>query len=354
MTVRSHFIFWTFVFTAFLALVWLFKGVLLPFALGAVVAYLLNPLVQHLGKIKIGRGPAALLILTLFLAAIVSVFAALAPVLYNELRQLSEDLPGYIDRLWELAEPFAEKLQSYADQGGTEEAKALLKNNAGTAVNVAVQLLGGLAVGGRAVIDMISLLVIMPIVAFFMMKDWPRMTDWVCSLIPRHSEKEIMELFRQIDRKLSAFIRGQVSVALILATAYATALSLAGLKYGFLIGVSAGLLSVIPMVGSTLGLLAGIAVAWFQSGEWTFVAIVAGIFLVGQVIEGNFLTPKIVGNSIGLHPLWIFFALLAGGSLFGFLGLLIAVPVAAIISVLVAFAIKQYKNSPYYKGKKNG
>jgi predicted PurR-regulated permease PerM len=168
--------------------------------------------------------------------------------------------------------------------------------------------------------------------------------------MPREHKQTISDLLRQIDRKLSGFVRGQISVAFILALGYAIALSLAGLKYGFLIGFSAGLLSIIPMVGSTFGLLAGTLAAWIQVGNdnWMFIGLIAGIFIVGQLIEGNLLTPKIVGDKVGLHPLWIFFAILAGGSLFGILGMLLAVPVAAVASVLLAFGIRRYKSSSFY------
>jgi predicted PurR-regulated permease PerM len=158
-----------------------------------------------------------------------------------------------------------------------------------------------------------------------------------------------MKLLKEIDQKLSGFVRGQISVAVMLGIGYALALSIAGLKYGFLIGLGAGFLSVIPMVGSAVGLVVSVAVAWFQSGDMIFVLIIAGIFIAGQIIEGNFLTPKLVGDSVGLHPLWVFFALLAGGSLLGILGMFLAVPLAAVIGVLLSYAIYRYKQSPYYK-----
>ena len=167
--------------------------------------------------------------------------------------------------------------------------------------------------------------------------------------MPRHHKDTITDLLKKIDVKLAGFVRGQVSVAVILGVVYAVALSVAGLKYGFLIGLCSGLLSIIPMVGSTLGFFVSVLVAWFQTGEISYTAIIGGIFLAGQIIEGNFLTPKLVGNSVGLHPLWVFFALLAGGSLFGILGMLLAVPVAASAGVLINFAIKRYKDSSYYK-----
>ena len=151
--------------------------------------------------------------------------------------------------------------------------------------------------------------------------------------------------------KRQSFIRGQISVVFVLAALYALALSIAGLKYGFLIGLCAGLLCIIPMLGSIVGLFIAVIVAWFQAGDLTYMGMIAGIFVVGQIIEGYVLTPKLVGESIGLHPLWVFFAIMAGGSLLGIVGMLLAIPIAAIISVLLAFGLHQYKKSLYYKPK---
>lgn len=349
MTIRSHFFFWTLAAIGFVGFVVLFKSVLLPFVLGMIIAYLLNPLVNALGRLQISRGPASLFILLGFSTLTLSFFALLVPVLYRELSDFSRELPGYIDRLTEMVTPYSEKIQN---QDGVD-LKAVLRQNASAGLNAANQVLYGMAAGGLAVLNILSLLVITPIVAYFMMKEWINMTNWVKDLMPRDQKNTIMNLLDQINRKLAGFIRGQISVAFILGVMYALALTLAGLKYGLLIGFTAGLLSIIPMVGSIVGLVVGVLVAWFQSGAWSYVLIIAAIFLVGQAIEGNFLTPRLVGRSVGMHPLWIFFALLAGGALFGILGMLLAVPVAAVIGVLAIFGIKRYKNSAYYKSSKD-
>ena len=202
--------------------------------------------------------------------------------------------------------------------------------------------------GGQALLDIISVIVFMPVVAYFTMKEWPAITAWVCALVPRHVEGVVMDLLREMDQKVSGFVRGQVMVALMMGLVYAVVLSLAGLKYGFLIGLGSGFLSIVPMVGSAVGLVISVALAWFQAGTLSFVAMIAGIFILGQVVEGNFLTPKLVGESVGLHPLWIFFALLAGGSLLGVMGMFLAVPVAAVMGVLLGFSVKQYKASEFY------
>lgn len=344
----THMIFWACATTLFILTVLLFKAVLLPFVLGVAVAYLLNPLVNRFGDIGVARAPAALMILGGFLILASAFFGIISPILYRELAQFSKDLPEYIEKFWNIMSPVTALIDEYI--GGTDRTKLeeLLKQNSGSAVGAANYIVQRLAAGGQAVMDMISVAIFMPIVAYFMMKEWPFITRWISDLMPRHSQGVILGLLKQIDGKISGFVRGQISVALMLGVAYAIALSLAGLKYGFLIGLMSGVLSVIPMVGSAVGLVISVAVAWFQFGDLSFVMIIAAIFIGGQLIEGNILTPKLVGDSVGLHPLWVFFALLAGGSLLGVLGMFLAVPLAAVIGVLLTFALQRYKESPYY------
>jgi predicted PurR-regulated permease PerM len=210
-------------------------------------------------------------------------------------------------------------------------------------------IMGSVAAGGKFVVGAATTIALTPLVAFFMMVEWPRIVAWVEGLYPRQHAALIGNLLTKIDTKVAGFIRGQITVAFILGLIYALALAIAGLNYGFLIGICAGILSIIPLVGSTLGLVVSVVIAWFQTGDLVYTGIIAAIFLTGQFIEGNFLSPKIVGDSVGLHPLWIIFALLAGGSLFGIVGMLIAVPVAAVIGVLSGFAIERYKASPLYQ-----
>jgi predicted PurR-regulated permease PerM len=183
------------------------------------------------------------------------------------------------------------------------------------------------------------------------MKEWPSIVKWVEDLYPRQHDVVIRQLFNKMDKKISGFIRGQIIVAFSLGLFYAISLTIAGLNYGLLIGFIAGIFSIIPMVGSAIGLVVAVTVAWFDGGDIGYVAIILGIFLVGQFIEGNFLTPKVVGDSVGLHPLWIMFSLMAGGALFGVTGMLIAIPVAAIVGVLSGFFIDQYKLSGFYSNK---
>lgn len=349
MTTQKHFIFWGAAVALFLSFIFVFKTVLLPFVLGFAVAYLLNPVVVTLRKFGVPRGPAALLIIAIFFIALLGFLAAVLPLAYEQFLELSNDMPRYIDGVWQWLKPFADQLQAFTGRESAQSLEAFLKENTSSAIGFGKNVVKSLLEGGQAFLNVISVTIFTPIVSYFVIKEWNNISNWMVDLMPRDHKNTIMDLLKQIDAKLSGFIRGQITVAFILGITYAVALTIAGLKYGFLIGLLSGVLSVIPMVGSVVGLVVSVLVAWFQSSDWIFVLTIAGIFLVGQFIEGNFITPKLMGKNVGLHPLWIFFALFAGGALFGILGMFLAVPVAAVIGVLAAFAIKQYKDSSIYK-----
>lgn len=329
---------------------WLFSDVLTPFVLGITIAYLLDPLVLRLEKFHIGRTTAAVLLLVTFFLGVSLLLLLLIPPLYRELSQLVDQAPGYLQALADRLQPYLDSVEQEL-QGGefNQRVREAVGSNMGNAINLGSGLLSGLLSGGRAIISFLSLLVVTPLVAFFMMREWQRIMKKVDSLIPRQNYDQIRDLVVRIDRKIAGFVRGQLLVALSLGLIYAVALSLAGLDFSVLIGLGAGLLSVIPLFGSTVGLLASVTVAWFQSSEITYVALIGLIFLIGQLLEGNIITPKLLGGSVGMHPLWILFSIMAGASLFGILGMLIAVPVAAALGVLVSFAIKQYQGSSYYR-----
>lgn len=346
---RHKVLFWGLGFLGLLAFVWVFNDILLPFVLGIAIAYLLNPIVQMLGRAGVNRQAATLVILAGFFFVTLAGLALIIPLFYREIIELNDDLPGIIDQIQAFLEPYQKQIQDLLGQGN-KDAIAMLKQNTKEALSAGTAVLSGLKSGGAAVTSFITVLIVAPVVAFFMMREWPQIINWSKDLLPRQHMDTIIDLFKKIDKKLAGFVRGQFTVAVLLGVIYAIALSLAGLRYGFLIGILAGIFSIIPMVGSTLGLLVSVIVAYLQTGDIMYVALIGGIFITGQIVEGNFLTPKLVGDSVGLHPLWIFFALMAGGALFGIVGMLIAVPVAAVFSVIFAFLIQQYKKSPYYLG----
>jgi predicted PurR-regulated permease PerM len=214
------------------------------------------------------------------------------------------------------------------------------------------EVLNGIVSTAFSLINVVLVLVIVPVVSIYMLLDWDNMVARIDALLPRDHAPVIRRLAREVDQTLASFIRGQGTVCLIQGTFYAIALMLTGLQFGLVIGAVAGLLAFIPYLGAIIGGVLSIGLALYQFwGEWYMIAIVAGIFVFGQFVEGNFLTPKLVGNSVGLHPVWLIFALSAFGALFGFVGLLVAVPVAAALGVLARFVIQQYKDSKLYQGE---
>lgn len=230
--------------------------------------------------------------------------------------------------------------------------KEALTERLGPVMAFSKDVLGNIFKSGMAIIGFISFMALMPIVAFYLLIDWGRLVEKINSLLPKKNAGRIQSILHEIDQSLAGFIRGQLMVCAILGGFYAVALSLLGLNYGFFVGVAAGVLSIIPFVGSAFGLIASVGLAFYQFGGWEYPLAAFVIFAVGQLVEGNYLTPKLVGNSVGLHPLWVIFALMAGGMLLGIVGMIIAVPVASILSVLIRHASDLYKSSSYYTGKK--
>ncbi len=349
---RHHALFWGIVLVLFLLFLWGLQAVLFPFVLGLAVAYLLNPTVNALGDRGLNRSAASVLILGGFVVIVTLLALAIGPVVYKELAQLSDDIPSYAEKAESILAPYIDQIRDYVGKARNGEVDGVAKY-AGSAAAASKTILSGVMAGGAAITGFISFLALAPIIAFYMMRDWPQMMNWLKGLYPMTYKETIEELLTKIDQKVAGFVRGQLTVAIVLAIFYALACSLAGLKYGLVIGLIAGVLNIIPMLGSIVGFVLGTSVAYVQSGELMFTGIIAGIFLFGQIVEGNFLTPKLVGESVGLHPLWVFFSLMAGGALLGITGMLIAVPVVAIIGVLIGFAIERYKESSFYLGDAN-
>lgn len=351
--VRTQAAFWGAALSFFLLFVWLFKGVLTPFILGIAIAYLLNPIVVLFSKIGVRRWLSSLFILFLFIMTVTVITVLIIPPLYRELSDLVQKIPDYLDSGLAFAMPYVERVQAQLGVNGIEEFKTLLKTNAGKLFTAGSGLLAGLASGGQAFASFLTTAILTPIVAYFMMKEWPKTVSFLEDLYPKKNADTIKLLLTKIDHKIAGFVRGQLMVAIVLGLIYAVVLSLLDLNYGFLIGLSAGVAGIIPLVGSTLGLIVSVVVAWLQTGEIGFTGLIAGVFIIGQLLEANVLTPKLIGDSVGLHPLWIIFALLAGGSLFGIPGMLLAVPVTAATGVLLGYVIERYKGSRFFDNIKS-
>jgi predicted PurR-regulated permease PerM len=346
---EKTFQFWFIVAFFTLAFIWLFNGVLMPFVVGIALAYMLNPLVERMARYKIPRWAAAFIILFVFLFSALIALLFAVPVLIREMFDFIQLLPAMFNKGQEwiaTTVPMLEIPNSLADID-----KSALSEKAGDILNASKNIMGNVLKGGMAIIGFISALILIPIISFYLMIDWPRLTNKVNDLVPEKNKSRVQSILGDIDASLSGFIRGQLSVCFLLGLFYAIGLSVMGLQYGFFIGVAAGVLSIIPFVGSIFGLVASVGMAFYQFGGWEYPLIAFVIFTVGQLVEGNYLTPKLVGDSVGLHPIWVIFVLMAGGALLGLLGMLIAVPVAAIIAVLLRHGIDQYKQSTYYQGR---
>jgi predicted PurR-regulated permease PerM len=343
-------IFWLAALAVFILALWLLSGVLLPFIAGMAIAYLLTPLTDRLERLGINRAVAALLIIALAVLAFVYLILLVAPILGGQLSSFIDNIPGYVSKLQGLlnnpSRPWVQKLLG-AGFNPDKNMGDLVSQGVGWLTT----FLHSLWSGGRALVSLFSLVVVTPVVAFYLSYDWHRMIRTVDDAIPRNHRATVRELAREVDAAIAGFVRGQTAVCLILGSFYAVALTVSGLNFGLLIGLISGLITFVPYVGSLTGLVlaVGVAVAQFWP-DYTSILTVLGIFLVGQFLEGNLLSPKLVGESVGLHPVWVIFALLAFGYLFGFVGLLVAVPMAATIGVLVRFALHRYRQSAIYTG----
>jgi predicted PurR-regulated permease PerM len=341
--------FWVSIFAAFVGVVWLLSDVLFPFVAGIGLAYLFDPIADKLEKWKWPRWVAAAALTLLSVLVVVAALLVIIPLLQSQLVELSTRVPGYVGALRAHATELIATMQSHLTDADISALKQKVGGAAGPDLIAWVgRVLSNIWGGGVALLNLLSLLVITPIVMFYLLRDWDRIVATVDGWLPQRQAHIIRDQVSEIDSVLSAFVRGQFTVCIVLGVFYAVGLSVVGLDFGFIIGFGTGLISFVPYFGMLVGFVAGVGVAIAQFGEWQPVVLVAGVFVVGQFLEGNFITPKLVGDKIGLHPVWIIFALLAGGAVFGFTGILLAIPAAAIIGVLSRFGISQYLTSAAY------
>jgi len=333
---------------AYLAL-HLFASILLPFVAAAGIAYFLDPPATRLTRAGMPRGMAALLMVVALVAACLLFALLLYPLLVAQVGILIGRVPSYVYsvRLWagEAISSLQERLGSeYVD----EKLRDLVGGQAGSMLAFVAGALSRIVGGGFALFNVLSLVVVTPVVAFYLLRDWRRAVARVDSWLPRRYAGVLRAQAREVDRILSAWLRGQAMCCVALAVFYAFALSAVGLDLGLIVGISAGMLSFIPYVGSITGGVASIGLAFAQFPTWTGVATVAGVFVAGQLLEGYVIYPRFLGDRVELHAVWVIFALFAGGAAFGFLGVLMAVPVAAALGVLLRFWLRRYLTSPLY------
>ena len=338
--------YWGIAAAVFLVVLWFLGNVILPFVLGGAIAYCLDPVADRLQRLGLSRALATTLITLVAVLFFVVMALAVVPALIRQAGALVNMAPTLAT---ELQAFLTQRFPSLMDQNSVvrqslESLAELVRSRGGTLVE-------GVLSSALSLLNILLLVFIVPVVAFYLLLDWDDMVARIDELLPLDYAPVIRRLGYQIDRTLASFIRGQGTVMIILGTYYAIALMLAGLQFGLVVGAVAGLISFIPYVGAIVGGGLALGLALFQFwGTWWMIAIIAAIFFAGQMLEGNFLTPKLVGGSVGLHPVWLLFALSVFGSLFGFVGLLLAVPIAASLGVIARFALESYKAGLLYRG----
>jgi predicted PurR-regulated permease PerM len=321
----------------------LLHEILLPFVAGIALAYVLDPLVHRLEAIGVNRGLAAFAIIGLSICAVLALVIFTAPILGKELGNLIEKLPAYVGQLRGFATDSSRPwLRKIAGDGLGD-----IERSSGELAGLGAGLLRSMWTDSRTMLHLFSLLVVTPVVTFYLILGWPRIVGALDAVLPPEHRATVRALAREIDATIAGFLRGQAAICLILAFFYAATLKGIGLNHGLLIGLASGLVSFIPYLGSLSGLVTSLCVAILQFGaDWRMIATVIGIFFVGQSVADHVLAPNLIGSRVKLNPAWIIFAVFAFGYLFGFVGLLIAVPLAAAIGVIVRFGLQRYAAVP--------
>jgi len=345
-------LFWIVLAAAGCLALWRLSDILLPFIMGMAIAYFLDPLVDWLERFRCPRTLGTAIVIAVFSAMLVTIVILLAPLFERQILDLLKRLPSSFSDATARLDALTHRLQMEAGipEEQVQSIQQTISERGAMALGWLASNVGSLVTSGLAVVNVLSLLIITPVVAFYLLRDWDRMVARVDSWLPRASADTIRAQMREVDRTLSGFARGQALACVILAIVYASGLTVVGLRSGLVVGVIIGGLTFIPYVGTIGGAILSIGLAVLQFPDWISVAEVAGVFAVGHLIESNVLQPLLVGDRVGLHPVWVIFGLLAGGSLFGFIGLLLAIPVTAVIGVMARFALGRYLASPLYTG----
>jgi len=330
-------------------LIWLLSPVLMPFAVAAMLAYLGDPLANRLQRLGMSRAWAATVVFVVLLLVLIGVLLLLIPLISRQIENLIENLPRYAQWAQQTAWPWIQqKLHLDPRMFDSDQLLVAFKAHMGSIGGFATSVLGKVSRSGMDIVLWLTNLVLIPVVAFYLLRDWHRLVGMIDRMLPRWIEPTIAHLAHESDKVLGAFVRGQLLVMLALGIFYGAGLSLVGLSVGLLIGIVAGLLSFVPYLGFIVGFGAAIIAVLVQYGDWTHVLLICGVFAVGQLLEGYVLVPRLVGGKIGLHPVAVIFAVLAGGYLFGFLGVLLALPAASVIMVLLRYLLERYRLSELY------
>ena len=346
LSIKQQAVYWGVAALVFFVLLWVLGSVMLPFLVGGAIAYFLDPVADRLERAGLSRTAATSVITLAVVLVVILLVLAVIPTLIGQLSALINAAPDIAQRMQLF---LTERFPELSDE--TSTIRQTLAN-----IAAMVQARGGALAqqvisSALSIISALVFIVVVPVVAFYLLLDWDHMVARIDAVVPRDHAPTVRRLALEIDQALAGFVRGQMSVCLLLGSYYALALMAVGLQFGLVVGAIAGAITFIPYIGSLVGGALAIGLALYQFwGDWVSIGVVAAVFAAGQFFEGNILSPRLVGKSVGLHPVWLLFALSAFGTIFGFVGLMVAVPVAAALGVLTRFGISQYQDSLLFKG----
>lgn len=335
----------------FILCIYFLKGILMPFLTGLLVAYAMNPAVSKLEKWGVSRGiGTSLMTISFFFSIALLLFIAI-PFIQTELLYLASRVPQYGERIMTALKPLLDEASLYIAPNDIERLRSLASTYMGDVISWGIRVLVGILTSSLALANLISLIVVTPVVAFYCLRDWKKIITTIDRWLPRPYAPTIRLLFKEINTTIGGFAKGQAFVCLLVGAYYTFMLTLVGLDFGFVVGLVIGVIAFIPYVGAIVGFMLSIGIALAQYSQWSSVGIIAAIFFVGQILEGYLFIPYFVGDRIKLHPVWVIFALFAGGFLYGFVGILFALPIAAALGVLLRYVLELYMKSPYYSGQ---
>lgn len=348
---RKKWIFWLSLITFVVVFIFLIKSILLPFVIGILAAYFLDPAADRLEKYGFSRTMSTVIITVLFFGVLITTLVLLSPLVYEQVYSFITKIPEFYRHfIAEVPSSVKKLLALSGNEDVVNNPDGLLKKSSSYITNYSSDILSRVWQSSMAIVNTASLIFITPIVTFYLLRDWDRIVAKIDSLLPRKNINTIRLQVRLMDEAIAGFVRGQANVCVIMAVAYAIGLMSVGLEFGLVIGLATGILAFIPYIGFFVGFMTAVMVAVFQFQDYMSVVYVVGVLLIGQAIESNFITPKLVGDKVGLHPVWLIFGMLSGAAMLGAVGVFIAVPLTAMIAVLIRFAISRYKLSTYYKG----
>ncbi|MDB2414594.1 AI-2E family transporter [Rickettsiales bacterium] len=352
MAIRQQLLVWGIIIGVLGTFIYLVSDILLPFIVAMIAAYFLDPAADKIESWGLSRTLSTAIIIIVFFVIMAIIGIALVPILYDQLLSFIQNFPKYMQVINEKIIPSFTEFAQGIDPKAVEKIKDVENGIAANLLQIISEFALSAWNSGVAVINLLSLVFITPVVTFYVLRDWDRMIKKLDKMLPKAYAPVIEKQMKKIDDTLAGYIRGQINVCIILGIFYSVGLGIIGLNFALLIGMIAGILSFIPYAGVAFGVLASLIVAYLQFGDITQLFFVGILFVIAQTLEGAFLSPKLVGDKVGLHPVWLIFGLFCGGALFGFVGVLVAVPVTAIIGVLVKFTIEQYLASSLYKAAK--